>query len=134
MANDNNSSADNSSVNNANSEMYIHYSDSSIHMLATQILNGENFAQWQRSAVITLLARNKLGFVKGTCAQPSSNSPDLLKWKRCYSIVMSWILHSVEPSIASSILCCKTSADIWKELQEMFGHSNARKVWTFECT
>lgn len=78
------------SSNDANSELFVNISNSSNQMLSTHKLNGNNFAQWKRSAEITLLARNKLGFVKGTCSEPSSDSADLLKWQRCDSIVISW--------------------------------------------
>lgn len=32
-------------------------------------------------------------------------------------------------SIASSILYCKSSAEIWKELEERYGHSNAPRIY-----
>lgn len=47
-------------------ELYVHPSDPSNYILATQKLNGENYGQWKRSAEIPLIAKNKLGFVKGT--------------------------------------------------------------------
>lgn len=81
-------------------------------MLATQKLNGDNFGQWQRSAEISLIAKNKLGFVTGTCAKPSETSPNLSLWERCNNLIMSWLLHSVETRIANSILYCKSASQI----------------------
>lgn len=94
-----------------NNELYIHHSDSTHYSLATQKLNGDNFNQWIRAADISLIARNKLGFVDG-CKKPESTSSDSAIWERCNNLVMSWLLHSVEPQISSSVLYCKTAAEI----------------------
>lgn len=60
-----------------NDEMYIHHRDTSSNfILATQKLNGENYGEWKRAAGIFLSAKNKLGFVTGTCVAPAENSPN----------------------------------------------------------
>lgn len=46
--------------------------------------------------------------------------------------MMSWILHSVEPPIASSILYCKSACDIWNELKERFGQINAPRLYQLQ--
>lgn len=107
------------------SELYMHHSDSSNVVLASQKLNGENFNQRQRSTEITLIARNKIGFVKGTCKKDETDENLKQKWDRCDNLVMSWLLHSNEPETASSVLYCTSSAIIWKELGEGFAQSSS---------
>lgn len=96
----------------SNHELYVHHGDPSNVVLSTQKLNGDNFAQWMRFVEISLSAKNKLGFVKGTCKKPKDENPKLVHWERCNNLVISWLLHSVEPSIANSILYCKNVSDI----------------------
>lgn len=43
-----------------------------------------------------MIAKNKLGFVTGKCVKPAETDPEYLNWQRCYNIVISWLLHSVE--------------------------------------
>lgn len=114
MGNDDNMKPD------TNSEMFVHHLDPSNLMLATQKLNGENFTQWKRSVEISLIVKNKICFVKGTCKKPSDKESITL-WEINDNLVISWLLHSVEASIANSVLYCKTSLEIWKELEVGFG-------------
>lgn len=100
------------------SEVYVHHSDSGNYSLATDKLNGDNYNQWRRSAEISLIAKNKLSFVKGTCRRPSDDDPQALLWDRCDNFVISWLLHSIEPQISNSVLYYKTAAEIWKDLED----------------
>lgn len=109
-----------------NNELYIHHGDTSSNcMLAAQKLNGDNYGEWKRAAEIFLSAKNKLGFVNGTCVKPDENSPNLSHWERCNNLVLSWLLHSVEPDIRRSILYYQTAVEVWKELEERYTQSNA---------
>lgn len=104
-----------------NSELYIHRGDTSSNfMLATQKLNGDNYGEWKRAAEIFLSAKNKLGFVNGTCVKPNSNSSQLGYWERCNNLVLSCILHSVELEIRRSILYFQTATEVWYDLQERY--------------
>lgn len=115
-------------IASSNSEFCVHYSDPTNYVLTMQKLNGENYSQWSRSAEISLLAKNKLGFVTGTCAKPTDLSK-VSQWERSNSIVMSWLLHLVEPDIASSVLYCKSAKDIWSDLSDRYGQSNAPRLY-----
>ncbi|VFQ74924.1 unnamed protein product [Cuscuta campestris] len=68
------------------SELYLHPTETPNFSLASQKLNGDNYAQWKRSAEIALSARNKLGFVDGSSKAPEPNSPLLNQWKRCNNL------------------------------------------------
>lgn len=51
----------------------------------------------------SLGGNNKLSFVEGLIPVP--NEPDLAeKWNRYNSVVMSWLLNSVDKSIYSSLV------------------------------
>lgn len=50
-----------------NDELYLHHSDHPTTFCSSKLLDGENLNHWQRVVEVSLLAKNKLGFVKGTC-------------------------------------------------------------------
>ncbi|KAJ0018794.1 hypothetical protein Pint_10557 [Pistacia integerrima] len=53
---------------------------------------------------MALLSKNKLKFLDGSLQAPSSIGSLYLAWERCNSMVMSWLTHSLSPSITHSIL------------------------------
>ena len=46
--------------------LQLHHSDHPNYVLATRLLNQNNFSHWKRCVEISLLAKNKLGFVDGS--------------------------------------------------------------------
>ena len=46
-----------------------------------------------------------------------------------YSHGFSWILISLEPEIADSVLSCDTLHAIWEELRERFSLGNAPRIF-----
>lgn len=43
--------------------------------------------------------------------------------------MISYLLHSVEPEIGNSVLYRRNASDIWKELEERFGQTNAPRLY-----
>ncbi|XP_075475432.1 uncharacterized protein LOC142506154 [Primulina tabacum] len=74
-------------------------------------------------------AKNKLGFVDGSFSRPPID--DLLygSWLRCNSMVISWILNSVNREIADSLLYLSTAQEIWSDLRDRFQQSNAPRIF-----
>ncbi|KAL2903245.1 Retrovirus-related Pol polyprotein from transposon RE1 [Bienertia sinuspersici] len=78
---------------------------------------------------MALIARNKLQFVDGTLPNPGIESPDYQKWLRNDYMVMSWLLNSIDKSLAESFMFFNSSAELWREIAERFGHSNAPQLF-----
>lgn len=79
-----------------------------------------------------LIAKNKLGFIDGTLTLSSPMVKILSSiqyWIHCDSMVGSWILNSVSPQIATSIIYKDTALDIWNNLKEQFSQGNG--PWVF---
>ncbi|XP_050217429.1 uncharacterized protein LOC126668266 [Mercurialis annua] len=49
-----------------------------------------------------LLSKNKLKFVDGRISAPAKDDPIFPVWERCNTMVLSWILKSLSPSISQS--------------------------------
>ena len=109
--------------------LYLHHSDNPSCGLTNEVLTGNNYAQWKRSCEVSLSAKNKMPFVNGDFEKPASNSPFFPLWERCNSMVISWLLHSVDKDIASSIIYTPTAAQIWKDLSQRFSFSQGTKIY-----
>lgn len=65
----------------------------------------------------------------GKCVK-STDDPVLSAASERYdSMVISWMIHSLEPDIQKSVLYCKTSAEIWKELNERYATANGPRIF-----
>lgn len=79
------------------------------------------YGNWCRGVLISLSAKNKLGFINGTSKCPAEDSPLLDQWKRCNDMVISWMLNSLSREISESVLYSQTTREIWIELEEQYG-------------
>ena len=73
---------------------------------------------------IALCNKVKLGFIGGSYAKPPMNNPIYDQWIRCDSMVVSWLLNSVDPSFVGAFIYANTTKELWNELTERFGQSN----------
>jgi len=78
---------------------------------------------------MALIAKNKLGFVLGTCSRPEATSPLFNQWDRCDKMVISWLHHAVEKGISDSILFSSSSRQIWLDLEQRFGQSDGTRFF-----
>nr|XP_016453806.1 PREDICTED: uncharacterized protein LOC107778117 [Nicotiana tabacum] len=68
--------------------------------------------------IVSLSARNKIGFIDGTVLQPPENSPQFTQWDRCNNMVISWLTNSLTPKIAESVQYSSTAQSIWTQLNK----------------
>ncbi|XP_075091787.1 uncharacterized protein LOC107825227 [Nicotiana tabacum] len=90
---------------------------------------GVGFGGWKRNMIVFLSARNKIGFIDGSCIKPPENSPQYRQWDRCNNMVISWFTHSLSPDIAESVQYSETAESIWKQLNNRYGAVNGTKVF-----
>jgi hypothetical protein len=62
---------------------YIHPSYHTSHAIVTQSLESDNHATWSHAMMMSLEAKNKLGFTDGTIKAPSKKDPKYRAWRRC---------------------------------------------------
>ncbi|KDO53174.1 hypothetical protein CISIN_1g045486mg, partial [Citrus sinensis] len=75
--------------------LFIHAFDHPGMILVPKVLDGTNYPMWRRSILISLSAKNKLGFI------PTPNETDATYqiWQRCNDMVLSWIFNSLSPNL-----------------------------------
>ncbi|KAK9675946.1 hypothetical protein RND81_11G043300 [Saponaria officinalis] len=77
--------------------------DQSLLHLVPQVFSGKSFLRWSRIIKIALIAKNNLGFVDGSYAQPVESHANYNDWTRTDYTVMRWILNSLSDVIADSL-------------------------------
>ena len=76
-------------------------------------LNGRNFLQWSRSVQMVIQGKGKFGYLDDSIAKPSPNNPSSQTWNIQNSMVMAWLVHSMEDSIGETYLFYSTAKGIW---------------------
>lgn len=106
------------------SPFHIHPSESRTSIIVTPPLTGNNYQSWSRSIRMALISKNKMSFLTGTISMPTSTDPLFPRWERCNTLLMSWLIHSVSPFIAQSIIFFENAAAIWTDLRERFSQGD----------
>ncbi|XP_070046976.1 uncharacterized protein [Nicotiana tomentosiformis] len=90
---------------------------------------GVGFGGRKCNMIVSLSARNKIGFIDGSCIKPPENSPQYRQWDRCNNMVILWLTHSLSSDIAESVQYSETAKSIWKQLNNRYGVVNGTKVF-----
>ncbi|CAO2834342.1 unnamed protein product [Amaranthus hypochondriacus] len=117
---------------NPASIFYLHPSDHAGIKLVSTPFDGSGYADWKRSMVIGLTAKNKLSFVDGTVKKPSSDSSEFKCWERCNNMVIGWIIASLDRVLAKSVMYYNNAHEIWRDLEERFGKSSSAQLYSLQ--
>ncbi|XP_014522189.1 uncharacterized protein LOC106778713 [Vigna radiata var. radiata] len=108
--------------------LYLHPNENPAISLVSPVLNTTNCHSWSRSFITALSAKNKLEFILGTTIQPLKTDASFPAWFRCNSMVVSWLLHFVSPSIRESIIWMDHAIDIWTDLKNRFAQGDLARI------
>ncbi|KAK6131674.1 hypothetical protein DH2020_034581 [Rehmannia glutinosa] len=90
-------------------------------------LRGENYDEWARAIRLSLKARRKFDFVEGTVTKPNGTEK-LDDWSVVHSMLVSWIMNTIEPTLRSTIAYYEDDAALWKDLKERFCVVNGPRI------
>ncbi|XP_074306603.1 uncharacterized protein LOC141641856 [Silene latifolia] len=94
-------------------------------LLVNSLFNGKDFINWNRGVLLALGSKNKEGFINGAITEPELTSDKYTVWKRCDYMIRCWILSSMTPEVKSGFLFAKSAKQLWNDIQERYGQSNA---------
>ena len=114
--------------NAPHSFLYLHPNENSIISLVSPVLESHNYHSWSKSFAIALGAKNKMEFIDGIAPEPDKIDPTYQAWRRCNNMVVSWLTHSVSPSIRQSILWMDKFEEIQKDLKSRFFQGNLLRI------
>lgn len=98
--------------------------DNPLSRLTSVVLNGNNYQYWARLITLALSGLGKVDYINGEIKPPTETeitSSKYQEWQMNDSLVLSWILHSIEPSISELFIYSETALDLWNSLKEMYG-------------
>jgi len=88
----------------------------------------KNYEEWAFAIRISSRALKKWGFVEGAIAKPNDGSSELEDWGTIQSMLISWIMNTIEPSIRSTVTYTKTTEELWVDLKERFSIINGLRI------
>lgn len=107
---------------------YIHPNENPSLILVSPSLDPSNYHGWTRAMSNALQMKIKYDFVDGSILKPSIDDPRFKAWKRCNTLVLSWLHHSMNNEIASSIIWLDTAYQVWQELRNRFSQGDFVRI------
>ncbi|KAF7807365.1 uncharacterized protein G2W53_039526 [Senna tora] len=84
----------------------------------------------KRAIRIALKAKNKLGFIDGSCLPPTdASSEKYFKWSDADSMVVSWLHHSMTKDLMEAYMFTPSARELWLELEEKFGATGKSHIY-----
>ncbi|WVZ15755.1 hypothetical protein V8G54_013321 [Vigna mungo] len=95
----------------------------------TQVqLRGENFEEWARAMKVLLCASKKWGFLDGTHQQPNDGTLEMEDWWTVQSMLVSWIMNTIEPTLRSTVTYAETAKELWEDIRDRFSVVNGPRI------
>jgi len=114
---------------NHSSPYFVHPSDGPSSVTVSPFLDGSNYDSWARSMRRALGEKMKFEFVDGSISPIFDEFDPLFRaWNWCNMLVHSWLVSSVSPSIAQSIVFIENTCDVWVELKERFAQGDLVRI------
>ncbi|KAG6519635.1 hypothetical protein ZIOFF_023132 [Zingiber officinale] len=89
--------------------------------IVSEKLSETNCASWAVAIELYVEGHDKLDILHGSKVKPDENDPSFRTWRRDNIQLMTLILNSVSSGIKQVILHNKTTYDMWKTLEQMYG-------------
>ncbi|XP_040940733.1 uncharacterized protein [Gossypium hirsutum] len=101
--------------------------------LTSHKLNGKNYLEWPQSVKLTIDGRGKLGHLNGEVEQPQVGDPKMSKWRSENSMVIVWLINSMEASIGKPFLFLPTAKDVWDAVKDTYSELDQCYNDEWEC-
>lgn len=110
------------------SAYYLHPSEGTGAIISPILLKGDNYEEWSRSLRNNLRAKNKLGFIDGTIVAPDSTSPDFNQWGIVNSMLVAWIINTLDVSVRSTVRFPDDVKSLWDDLRDRYSLGNGPRI------
>ncbi|XP_072062320.1 uncharacterized protein [Arachis hypogaea] len=104
--------------------------DSHSVQITTFRLNESNYLRWSQSVQMYIRGRGKIGYLTGERSQPNITDPQYHVWDTENSMVMTWLVNSMEEDISSNYMYYTTAKELWDSVKEMYsGLGNKSQIY-----
>ena len=83
-------------------------------------LNGTNYLDRSISVLLVIRGKGQLGYLIGDSQKPAATEHGYLTWESKNSMVMVWLVNSMEPKIRRYYLSYRTTKEIWDTAKVMY--------------
>ncbi|XP_076934819.1 uncharacterized protein LOC143601249 [Bidens hawaiensis] len=113
-----------------NNPLFLHPSDTSnIAIINIKLKGTENYNIWENSMVLALKVKNKVGFITGSCIRSPYDDALQNQWDRCNSLVLYWILNSINEELFASQIFTSDAFTVWNELKETYSKIDGSVIY-----
>ena len=109
------------------SPFYLGSGDQPGNMITHVIFTGDNYVAWARAMTLSLRVRRKYDFIEGTIIKPIEPMV-VLDWDIVHSMIISWILRSMDTKIVGTIPMHENASDLWLYLERRFSVANGPRI------
>ena len=81
--------------------------------ITTHKPNNKNSLQWSRAAQMVIHRRRKIRYLHITIKKLNETDPTFHAWDASKSIVMVWLVNSMEENISENYMCYLTTKELW---------------------
>lgn len=78
---------------------------------------------------MSLLGRNKLGMVDGSCKKEVFPEQMGNHWERENVVVLTWLMNSVEKGLLGGIMYASHAQEVWDDLYERFNKIDGSRTY-----
>ncbi|XP_024038874.1 uncharacterized protein LOC127898956 [Citrus sinensis] len=94
--------------------------DSSSLQLTVHKLNGKNYLEWAQCVKLVIDGKGKLGHLTGEVTKPAAGDPSLPTWRSANSMVIVWLINSMEARIGKPYLFLSTAKAVWDAIRDTY--------------
>ena len=102
------------------SESQPNHSNTHYVQITTIRLNGDNFLRWSQSVRMYIRGQGKIGYVTGDKKAPAADDPLYATWDAENSVVMTWLVNSMDEDISANYMCYSTAKELWDNVNQMY--------------
>lgn len=110
------------------SPYYLHPSDHLGRTICPIVLKGDNYREWTTVLCNSFRAKRKLGFIDGSIPIPTPGSVELDDWYIVNSMLVGWIIQTIDLSLRSSITYYDSVKELWDDIAQWFSVGNGRRI------
>lgn len=76
--------------------------------------------EWSQSVKLYVQGKGKFGYLSGSTVQPKETDEAYATWEAENSMIMSWLVNSMETSLGRTYLFLSTASAIWDAVKETY--------------
>lgn len=91
-----------------------------VNICGVELKGERNYRELAIAMMTAFRAKGKDGFLTGLITEPKTSGDDRDDWVRVNSMMVSWMMSSLDPTVKSSIGYTANVKDLWTEIKDRF--------------